>query len=131
DRVTVFRDGKLAGAANVADIDQNWLVQNMVGRGFDFERTPPSSDPKPTMLTVEGLSSPGVLSDISFEVAAGEILGLAGLVGAGRSEVGRALVGILPVSTGKIVLDGKEARFSNPRAANRAGLIYVTEDRKA
>jgi ABC-type sugar transport system ATPase subunit len=131
DRVTVFRDGKLAGAANVADIDQNWLVQNMVGRGFDFERTAPSSEAKPTMLKVEGLSSPGLLQDVSFEVAQGEILGLAGLVGAGRSEVGRALIGTLPRSAGKIELDGKEANFANPRAANRAGLIYVTEDRKA
>jgi ABC-type sugar transport system ATPase subunit len=75
DRVTVFRDGKLAGAAKVPDIDQNWLVQNMVGRGFDFERTAPSSEPKPTMLKVEGLSSPGLLHDVSFDVAQGEILG--------------------------------------------------------
>jgi ABC-type sugar transport system ATPase subunit len=131
DRVTVLRDGKLAGSANVADIDQNWLVHNMVGRGFNFDRVPSEKAGSRTILKVQGLSSPGVLNDISFELATGEILGLAGLVGAGRSEVGRALVGVLPRSSGTIELDGRPAQFANPQAANKAGLIYVTEDRKA
>lgn len=130
DRVTVFRDGRLTGQANVHDIDHNWLVQNMVGRGFDFERAAPGPRSGKTMLKVAGLSSPGLLHDVSFEVAAGEIMGLAGLVGAGRSEIGRALIGTLPRSAGSIELDGRRAHFSGPQAANRAGLIYVTEDRK-
>ncbi|WP_158626133.1 sugar ABC transporter ATP-binding protein [Arsenicitalea aurantiaca] len=131
DRVTVLRDGKVTGTADVADVDQEWLVRHMVGRGFSFERVAQDLSDRETVLVCEGLASPGRFADVSFTLARGEILGIAGLVGAGRSEIARALVGTLPVSSGKVTLEGRAARFSNPRAAARAGLYYLTEDRKA
>ena len=130
DRVTVLRDGRVTGSANVGEVDQDWLVHHMVGRGFAFDRSAPDQRSEKTTLKVEGLASVGHFSDFSFDLARGEVLGLAGLVGAGRSEVARALVGALPLSAGEVTLEGRRVHFANPGAAAKAGVFYVTEDRK-
>lgn len=130
DRVTVLRDGKVTGTANVADIDQDWLVQRMVGRGFNFERTPPDRRNDEIVLKAVTISSTGRFSDFSFDLARGEILGVAGLVGAGRTELARALIGTLPLDGGTLTLEGRRVQFSGPGAAAKAGVFYLTEDRK-
>ncbi len=130
DRVTVLRDGSKTGEASVGEIDQEWLVSHMIGRQFPVHARQAHSSGKP-VLQVEGLTRPGEFTDVSFAVHEGEIIGLAGLVGAGRSEVARALVGLSHPSAGTIRLFGRQVRIANPNAAARQGISYLTEDRKA
>ena len=130
DRVTVLRDGRVTGTARVADVDQNWLVSRMIGRSFP-PHTRHSRRAGRAALSVERLSVPGIVSDVSFSVAEGEIVGLAGLVGAGRSEIAQALVGLRRLGSGSIHVFGRIAVIRNPNAAARRGIVYVTEDRKA
>ena len=99
DRVTVLRDGRITGSARVADIDQDWLVGRMIGRDFPTHSPHVRTAGRPA-LAVAGLSVPGEFTDVSFAVGEGEIVGLAGLVGAGRSEVARAIVGLSRPSGG-------------------------------
>jgi len=129
DRVTVLRDGRITGTANVADVDQDWLVSHMIGRDFPAHSPHVRKAGRPA-LAVEGLSVPGEFADVSLTVGEGEIVGLSGLVGAGRSEVARAIVGLSRPSGGTIELFGTPVTVRNPNAAARLGLAYVTEDRK-
>jgi ABC-type sugar transport system ATPase subunit len=129
DRVTVLRDGRVTGAASVADIDQDWLVARMIGRDFPAH-SPHVRKAGRAALEVEGLTVPGEFADVGFAVAEGEIVGLAGLVGAGRTEVARAIVGLSRPVAGRISVFGKPATIRNPNAAARLGIAYVTEDRK-
>ena len=131
DRVTVLRDGQKVGTEEIRDVTSEQLVEMMVGRSVSdlyAERTGAPSDEK---LRVEKLSRYGFFHDVSFHVRAGEILGIGGLSGAGRSELARCLCGIDPIDAGRIVLNGRPIRPRNYRAAVRAGLAYLTEDRKA
>ena len=130
DRVTVLRDGRMTGTAVVADIDQDWLVGRMIGRDFPAHAPQARTAGRPA-LAVEGLSVAGEFDDVGFTVGEGEIVGLAGLVGAGRSEVARAIVGLSRPSAGRVSLFGQPVRLRDPRAAARHGIAYVTEDRKA
>ncbi|HEX4768264.1 MAG TPA: sugar ABC transporter ATP-binding protein [Lichenihabitans sp.] len=129
DRVTVLRDGRITGTAKVADVDQDWLVSRMIGRDFPAHSPQVRKAGRPA-LAIEGLSVPGQFADVSLTVGQGEIVGLAGLVGAGRSEVARALVG-LDRPSGIVRLFGTPVTIRNPNAAARLGIVYVTEDRKS
>jgi len=125
-----MRDGRYISTKQVADTTVDEMVSLMVGRevGELFPKTPaPIGDP---VLTVEGLTSAGVFHDISFEVRAGEILGLAGLVGAGRSEIARAVFGVDRYDSGQVRLNGVPVPPRNPRAAIRAGMAFIPEDRR-
>jgi ABC-type sugar transport system ATPase subunit len=130
DRVTVLRDGRRTGTEQVAAVDQDWLVNRMIGRDFPPHDPHARSSGRPA-LEVEGLSVAGQFANVSFAVHEGEIVGLAGLVGAGRSEVAHAIMGISRASAGRIKVFGREVRIKGPAAAARLGMAYLTEDRKA
>jgi ABC-type sugar transport system ATPase subunit len=130
DRVTVLRDGARTGLSDVQDIDQDWLVEKMIGREFPPHEVHVRSSGQPA-LEVEGLTIKGVFDDVTFSVRQGEIVGLAGLVGAGRSEVAHSIVGVTRPDSGSIKVFGRLARIHSPKAASRLGIAYVTEDRKA
>jgi rhamnose transport system ATP-binding protein len=130
DKVTVMRDGEYVDTLDVADTDVDRIVALMVGRevGELFPKTPATIGAP--VLEVKGLTTAGVFHDVSFEVRAGEIVGLAGLVGAGRSEIARAVFGVDGYDEGEIVLNGKRVSPHSPRAAIRAGMAFVPEDRR-
>ena len=130
DQVTVLRDGLVAGIAKVSEIDQDWLVARMIGRNFASHELHARTVREPA-LSVKDLTVPGEFADVSLTISEGEIVGLAGLVGAGRTEVARAIVGLSRSATGTIEVFGRAARIANPNAAARLGIAYVTEDRKA
>ena len=130
DRVTVLRDGRLISSRPVAQVTQAQAVKDMVGRDLSdfFART--RQEPGDVVLRVDGLGRSGVFSGISFEVREREVLGFAGLVGAGRTDVGLALFGIAPADEGRAELSGKRHAPRSPRQALRAGVAYVSEDRR-
>jgi len=129
-RVTVFRDGGLVGTLPVVDASQDGLVRMMVGRDLSqlFAQARPAAGP--VRLEVRGLVRRGVLHGIDFAVRGGEVVGLAGLVGAGRTELARCLFGADPYDAGEVLIDGQPARIRSPREAVRRGLGLVPEDRK-
>ncbi len=130
DTVTVMRDGEYISTDPIAETTSGQIVAKMVGRevGDLFPKTP--AEIGEPVLTVSGLESPGIFHDVSFEVRAGEIVALAGLVGAGRSEIARAIFGVDGYDSGTVELNGKPVRPRNPRAAIRAGMGFVPEDRR-
>ncbi len=130
DRVTVMRDGRVVATRPVAELDEAELVRLMVGRKIEDLYPKPDVEPGAVVLRVEGLTRRGALSDCSLSVRAGEVVGLAGLMGAGRTELARAVFGADPVDRGRIELDGREIAVGSPSAAIRAGIGYLTEDRK-
>ncbi|MDL9979244.1 sugar ABC transporter ATP-binding protein [Microbacterium candidum] len=130
DTVTVMRDGAYIATTPISETTVDQLVRQMVGRDVTElfpKQTVPIGEP---LLEVSGLTSAGVFHDISFDVRAGEIVALAGLVGAGRSEVARAVFGIDPYSAGEVRLLGRTVPRSSPTDAMRAGLALVPEDRR-
>jgi ABC-type sugar transport system ATPase subunit len=131
DRITVLRDGAHVTTRPIDGLDETTLVQLMIGRRLE-EYLPQhvTTSPGPELLRAEELRSPGRLHGVSLSVRAGEVVGLAGLVGAGRSELAHALFGLDPRATGRVVVGGRQVRLSSPRAAMRAGLGLVPEDRK-
>jgi ribose transport system ATP-binding protein len=129
-KVTVLRDGRYAGSATVADTSTDKLITLMVGRELTERFPKVEVQPGAPLLTVKGLTRPGMFNDVSFTLRQGEILGFAGLMGAGRSEVMRAIAGIDPVSSGSVVLGDRPLPARNPAAAIEAGLALVPEDRK-
>ncbi len=132
DTVTVMRDGHIVRTAPAADESQQGLVQAMVGRRVTLEypdKSPPD-DSAPAVLEVNGLTRTGVLEDISMTLRAGEIVGIAGLVGSGRTELVRALIGVDRADGGTIRVDGKPVRLRGPRHAARYGVVMLPEDRK-
>ena len=130
DRITVLRDGEYVGTENIADIDLDHVVQMMIGRTIGERFPKRESNIGAEVLRVEGLTSGKLFKDISFDVKAGEVLGVSGLMGAGRTEIMQALFGNLHVDSGKIYIDGKEASIKNPRQAIAEGIGFITEDRK-
>lgn len=130
DTITVLRDGAYIDTLRTAETDVDTIVGLMVGRevGDLFPKTP-STIGEP-VLRVEGLSSTGVFHDVTFEVRAGEIVGLAGLVGAGRSEIARAVFGVDRYDSGTVTLAGKPVPPHHPRAAIKAGMAFIPEDRR-
>ncbi len=130
DRVTVLRDGRCTGSDRIDAIDQDWLVSRMIGRNFPQHIAHARTVGRPA-LEVSALSVPGHFTDVGFSVSQGEVVGLAGLVGAGRTEVAQAVVGLLRSSKGTIRVFGREVVIRGPDAAAQHGIAYVTEDRKA
>ncbi|MBN2659126.1 MAG: sugar ABC transporter ATP-binding protein [Spirochaetales bacterium] len=130
DRVTVMRDGQYIGTKNTADTTRQELIQMMVGRKLDEFFKHSSHQSGEEVLRVEGLTREGVFNDIGFSLKKGEILGLSGIVGAGRTELARALFGIDPIDGGKIILNGKDVKISSPVEAIENGLALVPESRK-
>jgi ABC-type sugar transport system ATPase subunit len=130
DRVTVLRDGRRVASSPVAAVDRAQLIRWMVGRDVTEEFPPRASTRGETVLEVRGLACPPRFSDVSFTVHRGEIVGLAGLVGAGRTSVALALFGALPDVRGEVRLEGRPVRFASPAQAIDGGVGYVTEDRR-
>ncbi len=130
DRVTVMRDGKVVETEPTSELDEEELVNLMVGREVGNLYPRPEAEIGEVLLRVEGITREGVLRDCSFEVRSGEILGFAGLVGAGRTELARAVFGADPIDSGRVELDGRELQIKSPQAAIDAGIGYLTEDRK-
>ncbi|MFC4166288.1 sugar ABC transporter ATP-binding protein [Teichococcus aestuarii] len=132
DRVVCLRDGKLAGTLERGEIGHAAMIRLMIGRELRALYTPPRRAPGPGGLKAEGLVTEAFpLARADLEIRAGEILGLAGLVGAGRTSLARALFGLDPPRGGRVLLDGRPLRLASPRDAVRAGLYLVPEDRKA
>jgi ABC-type sugar transport system ATPase subunit len=131
DTVTVLRDGRHVATQRVADTDSDRLVHQMVGREVVFQ-TPLhlSREPGEERLRVENLSSPGRFHDVRFTLRAGEVLGFAGLVGAGRSEVAQAIFGLDRAATGRVHVHGRELKLHSVEAALEAGIGLLPEDRK-
>ena len=131
DRITVLRDGTYVGTVERAEANEEKLVQMMVGRAVDLYKDYGFHAHKPEVtLRVKGLTREGVFSNVSFELYKGEILGFAGLVGSGRTDVAQALFGLQPITSGEIELLGKPYIPRDPRDAIARGLAYVPEDRK-
>ena len=130
DRITVLRDGEYVGTENIAEIDLDHVVQMMIGRTIGERFPKRESHIGKEVLRVEGLTSGKLFKDVNFDVKAGEVLGVSGLMGAGRTEIMQAIFGNLPVESGKIFIDGKEIKIKNPRQAIANGIGFITEDRK-
>jgi rhamnose transport system ATP-binding protein len=129
DRITVLRDGRFVGTERTADLPRDRAVQMMVGRSLTMMYPELPAAAGQPLLTVEGLSRAGVFEDIGFTVRPGEILGLGGLVGSGRTEIARVLFGIDRPDRGTVTLAGAPVAFASPRDAMAAGIAYVSEDR--
>ena len=130
DSVTVMRDGQIIGTSSVKDITKDRLVEMMVGREINQTFPPREHHIMEEVLRVEDLMRKGGKEKISFNLHRGEVLGIAGLVGAGRTEAMRALYGVDYISGGSVYVKGKKLRASSPRAAKEAGIAFLTEDRK-
>lgn len=129
-RVTVFRDAQYIGTYNVAEIQPPELIKAMVGREVSDLFPKPEVKPGEEVLRVENLSRTGFFRDVSFRVRAGEIVGLTGLVGAGRTEVVQTIFGVEHYDAGKVFVDGKEVHIRRPQDAMRLGIGLLTEDRQ-
>ncbi|AZC12648.1 sugar ABC transporter ATP-binding protein [Microbacterium sp. ABRD28] len=132
DRVTVLRDGAYIGSLEKSEISVPRIIEMMVGRAIDEGRRPEAREHEgdPVVLEVEGLSTKALLDDVSFQLHRGEILGFAGLMGAGRTETARAIIGADPRDAGVIRIAGREQRIRQPADAVRHGVGYLSEDRK-
>ncbi|MBD9510535.1 sugar ABC transporter ATP-binding protein [Ensifer sp. ENS10] len=130
DEFSVFRDGKFIGTHASSDVTRDDIIRMMVGREitqmFPKEEVPIGD----VVLSVKNLALDGVFRDVSFDVRAGEILGIAGLVGSGRSNVAETLFGVTPASSGTISIDGKTLSINSPTTAIRHRMAFLTEDRK-
>jgi ribose transport system ATP-binding protein len=131
DRVTVMRDGRYVDTRATADVSIDQIISMMVGRTI-FEVTPevPEHPSPDVVLEVRNLNRGQVIRDVSFNLHRGEILGIAGLVGAGRTEVARAVFGADPVDSGQIFVNGRKVRINSPTDAVSHGIGYLSEDRK-
>lgn len=130
DRITVLRDGRRISTCPTHETSQEQVVAEMIGGAHPGEVGPDAAQQGEVVLAVEGLSSDRAFEDISFSVRAGEIVGMAGLMGARRSEIVRSIVGLLPRASGRLEVKGQSARFGSLRDAMRAGIGFVPEERK-
>ena len=130
DRLTVLRDGRRIVAMPVGETTREMLIHHMVGRTLDTLYPHTARQTGPPVLEVEGLGTSGALTDVSFTLGRGEILGLAGLVGSGRTTLARAIFGIVPPGRGRIKLDGVDARIAHAGRARELGIAYVPEERQ-
>lgn len=130
DRVTVIRDGEYIWTKPVTETNNDDLIAGMVGRTVENQFPKEFGVKGDCALRVENLEEGGVLYGVNFEAYSGQILGFAGLVGAGRTETMRAVFGADPIDGGKVYIHGKEVHIKNPRDAINAGIAFLTEDRK-
>jgi rhamnose transport system ATP-binding protein len=129
DRVTVFRDGNKVATEDIGNLSDSDIIRLMIGRPVREYMKKHGTAIGEVALQVEGLTLPGMFSDISFEVRKGEIVGLGGLVGAGRTDVARAIFGVAPAASGTVRINGKAVSIRQPSQAIELGLAYVSEDR--
>jgi ribose transport system ATP-binding protein len=131
DRITVIRDGRYVGTVNTRETTMKEVIALMVGREISAEAKPEGvAEDREVLLEVSGLSTKHLLKDVSFQLKKGEILGFAGLMGAGRTEVARAIVGADKIDSGNIKLRGKEININSPADAAKHRIGYLSEDRK-
>jgi rhamnose transport system ATP-binding protein len=130
DRVTVLRDGMYIDTLPLEGLTKGELVRLMVGRTITEMFPKKEVAPGNVVLEVQNLSRKGVFNDVSFQLHKGEILGMAGLVGAGRTDVARTIFGIAPATSGQIRINGEVVRITNPQHAMELGIAYVPEDRQ-
>ena len=131
DRVVCLRDGQNSGEAVTADITENDLITMMVGRELDKMYSTRKGEPgSEVIMEVNNFSGPPHIKDVSFKLKSGEILGIAGLIGAGRTELARLIMGAEKKTAGKLILNGKEVKIKHPSDAIRERIVYVPEDRK-
>ena len=130
DTVTIFKDGQYVDTKNVSEVTKDTLVPLMVGRDVGDLYAIEHREPGEEMLAVENLCSGKLFQNVSFKLHAGEILGFSGLVGAGRSEVMRAIFGVEKLDSGTIKIRGKEVQIKNPMQAMRLGIGFLTENRR-
>lgn len=130
DRCAILRDGKLVAILEKEEIDRDAIVYHMVGRELKTQDRVYHKISDEVLLECRSLSAPGVFSDISFQLHAGEVLGIAGLVGSGRSELLNAIYGVSPPASGEILVRGRPVSIRHPKKAVEAGISLVSEDRK-
>ncbi|SFE21182.1 ribose ABC transporter ATP-binding protein [Lentibacillus persicus] len=131
DRITVLRDGEYVGTENIQDVDFDAIVKMMVGRELGNRFPQRDHRPGDVIFEARNLTRKGLFEDISFSVKKGEILGVAGLMGAGRSEIMETIFGYTEKQNGSIYLDGQELSIKHPSDAIKAGIGFITEDRKS
>lgn len=131
DRVAVLRDGDLVGTRDAGEVELPELIAMMVGRSIDTVFPPRTATRRDeVLLSARGVSQPGVVEDVSFDLHAGEVLGLAGLMGSGRSELARILFGLDPFAAGEVRAGGQVLAGHDPAEAMEAGLAFLTENRR-
>ena len=130
DRMTIMRDGQYMGTYETGDMDRQKVISLMVGRNVEFERTGTTSATDVPLLEVKNLSRKGNYKEISFTLHKGEILGITGLVGAGRTEMCETLFGLSKADSGQVILNGKKVSFSNSSEAVKEGFAFVPESRQ-
>ena len=130
DKITVFRDGRLISTRPRAEATTRLAIADMVGREIDLTKRRASSARPELLLSVSDLGRRGVFEGVSFDLHRGEVLGFAGLIGAGRTDVGLALFGIEPATSGAIRLGGEPIVVRSPRVGMKLGIAYVSEDRR-
>jgi ribose transport system ATP-binding protein len=128
--VTVLKDGRNVALHPVSEVSQGVLISEMVGRELQDVFPPPTATPGDVVLEVQGLNAGAFVRDAGFQLRAGEILGVAGMTGSGRTTLARALFGAVPIEAGHIRLDGKQLHLRRPVDAMAAGIAFVPEDRK-
>ncbi|MEQ6916472.1 sugar ABC transporter ATP-binding protein [Halomonas aquatica] len=129
-RISVLRDGEYNGTVNTADTNEDEVTKLMIGRSLELDHASKPKDFGENMLELRGLTVDGVFEDVSFSVRKGEIVGMYGLVGAGRSEVAETIFGLRKISSGEMLLDGKAEHIHSTHDAVAEGIALVPEDRK-
>ena len=130
DRFTIFRDGQYVDTVNAKEVAESDLVAMMVGRKIEGKSYANLEEKGEEVLTVKGLSKKGNFKDITFTVRKGEVLGVTGLVGAGRSETAQAIFGLTSIDSGQVFIEGKEVHIKSPADALKMGIAYVPESRQ-
>lgn len=130
DRISVLRDGTYIGTKKIPETNMDEIVKMMIGREIGERYPKRNCKLGEEVFRVEGLTKEGVFQDVRFSVRAGEVLGVSGLMGAGRTEIMQAIFGNLPYEKGTLYINGKQAVIKNPRQAIRQGIGFITEDRK-
>lgn len=130
DRITVLRDGMYINTKKIAETDMTDVIRMMIGREIGERYPERNGNPGGVVFEVNGLSCPGVFQNIRFQVHAGEVLGVAGLMGAGRTEIMHAIFGDMEHTTGEILIDGSAVTIKSPVDAMKNGIGFITEDRK-
>src|SRR5687767_7381131 len=130
DEVTVMRDGRVIASSPARELDRDRLITMMVGRELTQLFPKDNVPTERVLLSVRGLSLDGLFSDVSFDVRAGEILGIAGLIGSRRTELAETIFGVRRATSGAVLIDGMSVRIDSPAAAIERGMAFLTEDRK-